>query len=282
MLCILILHFLLLSFYQPCITIKVDKRHNYQYYSPVIYKHKWITSETRFPLRLETPVRIDADFKWFKNLENLYIEEIDGFENNYKFIQDDSKLILDILNYDHYTHHQLSSYEPKIVGTRTESIQEKEIFSLFYLKSFLIEIKKLQRKNMAFCNVTILIPNDNNLIQSKNKAKVLQNIILKFGTRLKRDIHNINSSDKNNIRTKRHDKNFVALEIVEGPIYFGNFFFAKQETVKCNLQLWDNNRIAFHQTISKNIDSINNFRNLALLNRFKCKFLFLFIHFVLL
>ncbi|RNA01643.1 hypothetical protein BpHYR1_008175 [Brachionus plicatilis] len=166
----------------------------------IIYKHKWITRETKFPLRLQTPLRIDADFKWYKTSEDLFIEEIDNFEKDYRFEQNNDKVILDILKYDHSYHEQLSSYEPRVIG-----------------------------KNMAFCNVTILIPHGDDLILSKNKALVLQNLILKFGTRVKRDVNPIQSYGQNKIRFKRHDSTFVALEYVEGPIYFRKSLFAKSE-----------------------------------------------------
>lgn len=261
-----------LCFYQASVT-KLVKRHNYQYFSPVIYKHKWITRETKFPLRLQTPLRIDADFKWYKTSEDLFIEEIDNFEKDYRFEQNNDKVILDILKYDHSYHEQLSSYEPRVIGTRTELVQEKEIFSLFYLKSLIIENKNFKGKNMAFCNVTILIPHGDDLILSKNKALVLQNLILKFGTRVKRDVNPIQSYEHNKIRFKRHDSTFVALEYVEGPIYFRKSLFAKSEEVKCNLQLWEDNRIKFQQTISKSIDLSRKLRNSVSSNTHGYKFL---------
>lgn len=267
-----------LFFYKTSIT-KVVKRHNYQFFSPVIYKHKWITRETKFPLRLETPVKIDADFKWFKTSEDLFIEELENYDKEYDFEQGNGKLTLDILKYNHIDHEQLSSYEPRVIGTRTEKIQEKEIFSLFYLKSHKIEIINAKGKNKAFCNVTILLPQDSSLILNRNQALILQNLILKFGTRIKRDVSK--SLRKTNIRFKRHGGKLFAIEYVEGPIYFTDYFFSRSEEVKCQLQLWENSRIVFQDTISKKID-LNSKYNSALSNsNTNYKLLYFINHYIL-
>jgi hypothetical protein len=174
------------------------------------YHLKWIYNDYVFPIYMSQKLDntgttlIDADYKWFRLTDQIYVDNLDNHEKY--FVQDVSRqdeLTLHILDYNYATHDQLASYQPKMIAIRSDNnnnnnnaIDEEEeefdlikyefnekksdIFTLAYLKSqeILIDDVTNAKKIDYSCSVTVLLPlmdNQSSLINEYNK--LLQDFI---------------------------------------------------------------------------------------------------------
>lgn len=144
------------------------------------YHLKWITYKNDYIISMEKNKKLDADYKWFKYSENSFIDEIYNYQRHYVYKDDIDKTKLFILNYDHYNHEQLSSYEPRAIAFRSrvpfndadiddESFyynqmdldqEEKDIFTLAYLKLHRIRFEKIGSKSNISCSLVVVIPDN--------------------------------------------------------------------------------------------------------------------------
>ena len=184
---------------------------------------KWITADLTFPLWIEKNVSlVDADYKWYKYSENIYIDEIDNYLSQYVYSQTSDKTILYLLTYNYTTHEQLSTYEPRVVGHRgdvagsaaaatssTESEhnhhqhqhqhqhhqthhlgnanvgdagddEQRDIFTLAYLKSHVVNTTRMRTKTDVSCLVTVMLPINDDYINERNYQLVAKYIYLKM------------------------------------------------------------------------------------------------------
>ena len=93
------------------------------------YYLKWITNDYLFPVWIEKNLTIDADYKWYKYSEGVFIDEIDDHSSQYLASQTADKTILYLLTYNYSTHEQLSTYEPRIVAIRSDPNDSSDLFS---------------------------------------------------------------------------------------------------------------------------------------------------------
>ncbi|CAF0850770.1 unnamed protein product [Brachionus calyciflorus] len=234
-------------------SLSLKKRHFYEQKNPILYKHKWITNQTHFPIRLESQIKIDADFKWFKLSENLFIDEIDKSDQIYSYKQDDKLISLDILKYDHKTHNELSAYAQKAIGYRTESYQYEDIYTLFYLKSHTLSLIQTEKGSTAYCNISVLIPYYDQISLTQNHGLILKNMNLKLrlsNNRKKISNNKINHFQQNH-RVKRYNSKFLIYDYTEGPIYLVKSSIKNQEILNCKLELFEENRVVYTKCLEE-------------------------------
>jgi hypothetical protein len=184
------------------------------------YYLKWITNDYLFPVWIEKNLTIDADYKWYKYSEGVFIDEIDDHSSQYLSSQTADKTILYLLTYNYTTHEQLSTYEPRIVairsdpndssdlfsqatdisndyfyssssilnsaviaggGTTTTATLSRDIFTLAYLKSHTINITRVNSKKIELsCQVNIMLPINDDYLNEKNYQLIQKYLYLKM------------------------------------------------------------------------------------------------------
>lgn len=192
-------------------------------------------------------------------------------------INNETRLYL--LNYSHVTHDQLASYQPNMIGVRTE-IEDSNylleefnnnsgpVFTLAYFKTIqiLIENKNDQNKLDYSCSVSVLLPLNSkqiNLIAEYNK--LIQNYIyIKMALTSDDDSDWFKSNtqlDQIKFRSRRDtdaklDVKFIEIEIRHGPISV----YAepqRKENITCLLKLIDSDdrRLKFEKKIHRLVDT---------------------------
>ncbi len=247
---------------------------------------KWVFNDYLFPIVLTKAIKqpLDADYKWFRTTDLIFIEQIDNYEEY--FLQSNTspnETSLYILNYNFTGHEQLASYQPKMIGVRTEGddsdhlINEfdknSEIYTLAYLKSHEIQIddKRNQKKIDYACSVTVLLPlNENQANLRAEYNKLLQNFVyiklVLSSVDENADYLGLNSDQQ--IKRKRIRRaitnenkiiNFLEIEIKEGPISVYKSFdktVKRRDNISCLLKLTDSDdeKIKYEKTILKIFD----------------------------
>lgn len=161
------------------------------------FKLKWLTKTSRLPLRIEKrldTVPFDADFKWYRYSDRQFINEIENYEQSYRYRQTSSQIELDILKYDKHTHEQLSSYLALPVAYRSGGADpsapeaknadfRNDLFTTAFLDRQDIEVvSNLLSSTVDFyCNVSILIPYTDMDLNKINIDLVQKNLDLKVG-----------------------------------------------------------------------------------------------------
>lgn len=165
------------------------------------FKLKWLTRNTKLPLTIEKHLDAnsnlyDADFKWYKYPEKQFINEVENYEQIYKYKQTSSKVELSIQRYDRNTHEQLSSYIALPVAFRSHSSADaaaaasestnfqNDLFTIAFLDKQEIEFGESETDPSMidfYCNVSILIPYNELELNKINIELVQQNLDLKMG-----------------------------------------------------------------------------------------------------
>lgn len=177
------------------------------------FKLKWLTKTSRLPLRIEKrldTVPFDADFKWYRYSDRQFINEIENYEQSYRYRQTSSQIELDILKYDKHTHEQLSSYLALPVAYRSGGADpsapeaknadfRNDLFTTAFLDRQDIEVvSNLLSSTVDFyCNVSILIPYTDMDLNKINIDLVQKNLDLKVGL-IEPESMRLNSISKGN------------------------------------------------------------------------------------
>jgi hypothetical protein len=245
------------------------------------YHLKWVTQEPNLPIYLDKkldPTSVstaDLDFKWYKYSQNIYLDELENFSKMYLFSQTEERAALYILEYNTRTHEQLSSYEPRLSPVDDENDEQldlgNDLFTLAYLESQVIDIKEKGSNLVVYCNVSILMPNNNNLLNSINFKLIERNINIKLrlteshgggGTRqherVKHLIREGGRKTKRNTNTNAIPKTFIQVNLDVGPIELPirQLKSSNNPNVTCKLDLLDmeQNLVVYEKEAVRSID----------------------------
>ncbi len=181
------------------------------------------------------------------------------------------KTILYLLGYNYTTHEQLSTYEPRIVAIRSDpndssdlfnvatdlssdyfysgtsnpqlngnngqsAIITRDIFTLAYLKSHSINITKVKNRLEASCQVSIMLPINDDHLNEKNYQLIQKYLYLKMsiapsllkgnnkhvgkrGLRSRMKRGSDQSPNGHQSHSRRIPTSFIEFELKEGPIF---------------------------------------------------------------
>ena len=244
---------------------------------------KWVFDDYFFPIVLTKSINkpVDADYKWFRITDSIFVDEIDNYEEY--FLQSNTtpdEISLYILNYNFTGHEQLASYQPKMIAVRTdgddsnyiidEFNKNSEIFTLAYLKSqeIIIDDQTNPKKIDYACSVTVLFPlNEYQANLRADYNKLLQNFVyiklILSSLDENADFFGLNSDQQ--IKRKRIRRaitnenkiiNFLEIEIKEGPISVYKSFdhtVKRRDNISCLLKLTDSDdeKVKYEKTILK-------------------------------
>jgi hypothetical protein len=155
--------------------------------SPRRFHLKWVYDAYPLPIFLEKPIRLDADYKWFKYTENKYIDELNDHASEYLYSQTRDKTKMYILAYDARSHKQLSSYEPKPIAVRlgpdatdnnveTKITDVRDIYTLAFLKTHEISVDTQTRADRVelSCSALVYLPLNENDYYNQENYKLIQ------------------------------------------------------------------------------------------------------------
>lgn len=201
------------------------------------------------------------------------MDQIPELEDRYLYTQTDEETFLHLFDYNTTTHEELSSYEPRKFksGYETEEEGGSELFTLVYLKSHLIEIIEGENELNVYCNVSFLLPDNEDYINMPNLKLIERYLKLKIGfanqnnenhPKVSALTHKNHGHDKHNKKVKVHDignnltiehdltkkkrssqQNFLEVSFDIGPIILPKSQFLIENGIKdnmtCKLELMD-------------------------------------------
>lgn len=254
------------------------------------YHLKWVTKDPLLPIFLEKRTHnVDAEYKWYKYPQNVYVDEIDDFKSKYLESQAEDRTILYIIAYDVSSHEQLASYEPRPTSSSSLDDQSVDIFTLAYVESHTIDVRNTPDDLVAHCNVSILMPNNNAHLNAINLKLIERNINLKLGfahhsgtgqTTSKHDSKHdgktvrVNNNHNNNKQQRRRrkrsnsgrdddvviQKSFIQVNLDIGPILIpkSQLSVRNNPNMTCRLDLLDveQNAVFDEFKVMKSIDEV--------------------------
>lgn len=238
-------------------------------YKSANYHLKWVYNDYSLPIWLEKNTTNNYEYKWYKYSENLFIDDLDVFQQQYLTSQTADQTKLSILEYNFTTHEQLSSYEPKLVEfiNNPDALLENyddsqtDIFTLVYMKSHeLIVNKQNDNKIEVSCSVKVMLPINDEYINDRNYNLIQKflyiRMMLKDNANKEYSSQAVKKADKNHhhhnkhpnrphTRSKREEMGiernipttFIEVELREGP--YSIFPDAASTNVSCTLGLID-------------------------------------------
>jgi hypothetical protein len=186
------------------------------------YYLKWVTNDPILPIFLDKKIHLqnernhDFTFRWYKYPQETYLDQIDPFNDFYYYSHTNKRTSLYILNYDHKSHDQLATYEPR---DQRNANTVNDLYTLAYLESHFIDAlidKNDPNKINFFCNATVLLPNVNKFDLNFKNIKLVESHLrfkIGFGTN-KKDKHLNQSSVNSDVkRYKRSSEQFIQVFI---------------------------------------------------------------------
>lgn len=132
------------------------------------YHLKWVAKEPILPIFIEKQFDTalhSAQYRWFKYPQQVYVDELDDGKEAYIESSSEDRSILYIVEYNTTSHDVLAAYEPHLFaddGIRRAD-HKPELFSLAYVEGLSIMVTDEPNELIAHCNVSILLPNSEQL-----------------------------------------------------------------------------------------------------------------------
>lgn len=220
------------------------------------YLIKWMITEPNLPLIFSVPNHEDfsKDYRWYKYSENVFVDELPTYNEEFIYSNSVNESLLYLLTYDTDTHEQLSSFEPIPNGL---SFLPRYLFTIVYLESFSIETIEINDSFNVFCNLTLLLPKNNNTVNDENFRLIEKNSRFKMGL-----IDNLNER-KINIKTENSNQKrdtfkskFLRVNLDIGPIILPKTNVYSKDNIKnnnvsCMLDLYESSPLEGWSLISR-------------------------------
>lgn len=205
---------------------------------------KWVITEPNLPLIFSIPKQKDLniEYRWYKYSEKKFVDDLETYNEEFIYSNSVNESLLYLLTYETETHDQLSSYEPVPSGF---SSSPPFFFTIVYLESFSIDKIEIDDSFNVFCNLTLLLPKNNDTINEENLRLIEKNSRFKMGL-----IDNLNERKINIVTEMSRQKRdttkskFLRVNLDIGPIILPktNLFDKdniKNNNVSCMLDLFE-------------------------------------------
>lgn len=205
---------------------------------------KWVITEPNLPLLFSVPNYKNIDYRWYKHSDNNYVDELEAYNNEFLYSNSANESSLYLMSYNTETHDQLSSYEPIPVGL---SQFEQYYFTMIYLQSNFIDTIETKDNFYVFCNLTLLLPKNDDSLNRENLKLIENNLRYKIGLidSLYERRLNINTKIPRQTRDT-YKSSFLRVDLDIGPIVLPktniyNKDDLKNNNVTCMLDLFESN-----------------------------------------